>query len=100
MLDGKGEIKLIDFGLATAYLSEDYKNMTDKVGTLYSMAPQVINGSYDEKCDLWSVGVVAYLLLSGEQPFWGPAEQMSWKDRRLIMMDLIKNCQYAPMTTR
>ena len=101
MLDGKGEIKLIDFGLATAYLSEDYKNMTDKVGTLYSMAPQVINGSYDEKCDLWSVGVVAYLLLSGEQPFWGPAKQkMPWKDRRLIMMDLIKNCQYAPMTTR
>ncbi|EED96640.1 predicted protein, partial [Thalassiosira pseudonana CCMP1335] len=71
MFDGKGEIKLIDFGLATAYLNEDYKHMTDKVGTLYSMAPQVLAGDYDERCDLWSVGVVAYLLLSGNQPFWG-----------------------------
>jgi serine/threonine-protein kinase Chk1 len=41
MLDDNQEIKLIDFGLATAYLSEEYNNMTDKVGTLYSMAPQV-----------------------------------------------------------
>lgn len=41
MLDANQEIKLIDFGLATAYLSEEYNNMTDKVGTLYSMAPQV-----------------------------------------------------------
>jgi serine/threonine protein kinase len=41
MLDGNGEIKLIDFGLATAYLSDEYNNMTDKVGTLYSMAPEV-----------------------------------------------------------
>jgi len=34
------EVKLIDFGLATRYLSDEYKNMTDKVGTIYTMAPQ------------------------------------------------------------
>lgn len=99
MFDGKGEIKLIDFGLATAYLNEDYKHMTDKVGTLYSMAPQVLAGDYDERCDLWSVGVVAYLLLSGNQPFWGTKKKMPWNERRKVMIDRIKKCEYAPMTT-
>lgn len=40
MIDKSGEVKLIDFGLATAYLSDQYNNMTDTVGTLYSMAPE------------------------------------------------------------
>ena len=40
MVDKDGEVKLIDFGLATAYLSDQYNNMTDTVGTLYSMAPE------------------------------------------------------------
>lgn len=74
--------------------------MSDKVGTLYSMAPQVLEGKYDEKCDLWSVGVVAYLLLSGDRPFWGPPGQMPWADRRKIMIELIKQCKYSPMIGR
>jgi serine/threonine protein kinase len=37
------EVKIIDFGLATKYLSDDYKRMTDRVGTVYTMAPQVTN---------------------------------------------------------
>ena len=57
-----------------------------------------LEGSYDERCDLWSVGVVTYLLLSGEQPFWGPSQKMTWRDRRKIMIGLIKRCEYAPMT--
>jgi calcium-dependent protein kinase len=98
MVDRVGEIKLIDFGLATKYQSEEYANLTDTVGTLYSMAPQVLEGSgYDFKADLWSVGVVTYILLSRMQPFWGPMTQMSWPKRRRIMMDLILKCQYAPM---
>ena len=59
------EPKIIDFGLATKYLSQEYKNMTDRVGTLYSMAPQVLQGVYTSKCDMWSIGVIAYILLSG-----------------------------------
>lgn len=46
------EIKIIDFGLATKFLSNEYKNMTARVGTLYSMAPQVLQGVYDSKCDM------------------------------------------------
>jgi serine/threonine protein kinase len=99
MFDSKETIKLIDFGLANAYLNDDFKNMTDKVGTLYSMAPEVLMESYDQRCDLWSVGVVAYLLLSGIQPFWGPKKSMPWAERRLEMMARIKRCEYSSMNS-
>jgi len=41
------------------------------VGTPYTVAPEVIRGNYDEKCDLWAVGVLAYIMLCGEAPFGG-----------------------------
>ncbi|KAL7516821.1 hypothetical protein ACHAWX_001798 [Stephanocyclus meneghinianus] len=99
MFDSNETIKLIDFGLANAYLNDDFKNMTDKVGTLYSMAPEVLMESYDQRCDLWSVGVVTYLLLSGIQPFWGPKKSMPWSERRLEMIARIKRCEYASMNS-
>ena len=40
-------------------------------GTPYTIAPEVIQGDYDEKSDIWSIGVITYLLLSGETPFGG-----------------------------
>jgi len=61
-------IKLIDFGSANFY---DNKKLTLKTGSSYYMAPEVINGRYDEKCDLWSCGVILYILLSGYPPFEG-----------------------------
>mmetsp|Transcript_22049 Transcript_22049/g.54111 ORF Transcript_22049/g.54111 Transcript_22049/m.54111 type:complete len:375 (-) Transcript_22049:327-1451(-) len=45
------------------------------VGTPHYMAPQVWQGQYDGACDLWSVGVVTYVLLSGTQPFPGASKQ-------------------------
>ena len=96
--DPSAEIKIIDFGLATKFLSNEYKVMTARVGTLYSMAPQVLQGVYDAKCDLWSVGVVAYMLLSGGlNPFWGPPREMSWDQRKKIMIDRIMRCEYMKM---
>ena len=90
-------IKVIDLGLATRFLGDEFKHMTDRVGTLYSMAPQVLQGVYDYKCDLWSLGVVTYILLSGKQPFWGPPREMSWEKRRKVMIDRIMRCDYMRM---
>tara|TARA_B110000285_G_scaffold188042_1_gene214055 strand:- start:428 stop:616 length:189 start_codon:yes stop_codon:yes gene_type:complete len=48
--------------------------MDDVVGSLYTCAPEVFRSEYDEKCDVWSVGVIMYMLLTGEPPFNGATE--------------------------
>lgn len=65
------EIKVIDFGLSKKYLDPDALHH-EKVGTIYTMAHELlVDGEYTNKADLWSVGVIAYMLLSGTKPFWG-----------------------------
>lgn len=44
--------------------------MTEGVGTIYTMAPQVLQGIYTSKADLWSVGVICFMLLSSQKPFY------------------------------
>lgn len=62
-------IKLIDFGLSKK-LSEN-EIMHNPNGTAYYIAPEVLNGEYDQKCDIWSIGVVLYILMCGRPPFKG-----------------------------
>jgi len=62
-------VKLIDFDSATYF--EVSKQVHGAYGTTFYMAPEVIEGSYDEKCDVWSAGVILYVLLSGRPPFIG-----------------------------
>ena len=70
------ELKLTDFGLSKRFSkqinsdkSENY--MQTLVGTAQYLAPEVIRGKYDQKCDLWSIGVITYYMLSGVLPFVG-----------------------------
>ena len=62
-------MKLIDFGLSKKYIKTE--SMSETVGTVYTMSPEVIKGQYDEKCDVWSIGVMAFMLLSSSLPFYG-----------------------------
>jgi len=66
------ELKLIDFGLSQCYKPKEV--MRKYVGTSYYVAPEVIDGCYDAKCDVWSIGVIAYMLLSGVPPFYGTTD--------------------------
>jgi len=43
-------------------------------GTAYYVAPEVINGDYDERCDIWSLGVLLYMMLTGTPPFLGNSD--------------------------
>jgi len=60
-------IKIIDFGLST----RETGVMTKMVGTPFYVAPEVINKYYTQSCDIWSIGVIAYILLCGYPPFHG-----------------------------
>ena len=48
--------------------------MHQMYGTPYYIAPEVLQGSYTEKCDMWSIGVILYIMLSGRPPINAPNE--------------------------
>ena len=66
-------LKVIDFDTATMYRNVNFKCM---YGTPLYMAPEVVKGRYNEKCDLWSCGMILYILLSGGPPFNGTDDEI------------------------
>ena len=61
------DLKIVDFGLSSRIKKNQKLNNT--VGTPYFIAPEMLSGRYDEKCDIWSIGVILYYMLSGKFPF-------------------------------
>ena len=75
------QIKIIDFGTSLVYDPE--RQLDEKLGTPYYIAPEVLNKNYSSKCDIWSAGVITYILLSGMPPFNGQSDQEIMKKVRL-----------------
>merc|ERR1719291_1494862 len=68
----KNSLKIIDFGLSCQFAPGQV--LTTKAGTPYYVAPQVLAGKYDQLSDLWSVGVIMYVMLCGYPPFFGETD--------------------------
>lgn len=68
----KNTLKIIDFGLSCKFTAG--QALTTKAGTPYYVAPQVLAGKYDQASDLWSVGVIMYVMLCGYPPFFGETD--------------------------
>jgi calcium-dependent protein kinase len=65
-------VKVHEFSTSTKTISE--KLLTEKVGTAYCIAPEVLSGGYGLKCDEWSIGVCMYIMLTGVPPFDGETD--------------------------
>jgi serine/threonine protein kinase len=85
------ELKLIDFGCAKIF-SKYKKNFEDTVGTLLYCSPEVLRNNYSKECDIWSCGVIMYVLLSGHFPFFGKTEEDITK--RILSGKFIFNKKY------
>lgn len=68
--DENAEIKVIDFGLSKKFGDHKLDVIYGGVGSLSTMAPQVINNKYTSQADLWAVGVITFMLLSTLRPFY------------------------------
>lgn len=79
-------IKIIDFGLSR---HDDVKAgiMNTKVGTPYYVAPEVLNREYTKNCDIWSIGVITYILLCGYPPFYGDTDNQIFDSVRTGRFD-------------
>lgn len=70
---GQIVVKLIDFD--TIIKLSDEKKCFGKYGTVYYMAPEVINGAYNEKCDVWSAGILLYSMITKTFPYGGNCDE-------------------------
>jgi calcium-dependent protein kinase len=66
-------IKIINFSTATILKKGSF--LSGVIGTAYYIAPEVISSNYNEKCDIWSAGVVMFMLLSFYPPFDGNSDK-------------------------
>nr|XP_043628740.1 CDPK-related kinase 6-like [Erigeron canadensis] len=70
--DEESPMKVIDFGLSD--FARPDQRLNDIVGSAYYVAPEVLHRSYNVEADIWSIGVITYILLCGSRPFFARTE--------------------------
>jgi len=88
----EASVRLIDFGLSQAFDRAAEKSRR-AVGTAYTMSPEIAggDGKYTYKTDMWSLGVVAWILLAGDAPFVKGADDLKDKAK----LDKLLNARYS-----
>jgi calcium-dependent protein kinase len=84
--DDDAPVKIIDFGLSR-HDDTDLGVMVTKVGTPYYVAPEVLKREYTNSCDIWSIGVITYILLCGYPPFYGDSDTQIFESVRVAKFD-------------
>ena len=79
--NGFVSIKVCDFGTSLKFKKGDVQD--EIVGSIYYIAPEVLKKNYNAKCDIWSCGIIMYILLTGYPPFTG-------KDNKTIMQKIMR----------
>ena len=88
MKSGFHHIKIIDFGTAKVFNKEKREHAL--IGSAYYIAPEVISRNYTEKCDIWSCGIIMYILLTGRPPFNGQTEDDIMKKIKIGTFEMTK----------
>jgi calcium-dependent protein kinase len=83
-------VKIIDFGVSKAFAKSE-SVLKERVGTLYSMSPETMQGHSTAQADLWSIGVCTFIMLSGgERPFEGATP------KHLVAKVLLADYEFLP----
>ena len=80
-------LKLIDFGLS---IQQNARKDNRRVGTPYYMAPEMVRGNFVYASDVWSIGVILFIMVTGKQPFKGKSKKE--------VFERIKNGEYDKAT--
>ena len=70
--DNFNALKLIDFGLS---IQQNAKKDNRRVGTPYYMSPEMVRGNFNYASDVWSIGVILFIMVTGKQPFRGKSKE-------------------------